>query len=71
MEGKWQDMAAAITDEMLDEFAIIGTYDQLVPKIKERFSGLVTTLGFSFGFGARTAQDDERLTAIIEELKQA
>jgi probable F420-dependent oxidoreductase len=70
MEGKWQDMAAAITDEMLEQFAIIGTYDELVPKIKERFSGLITTLGFSFGFGARTAQDDERLTSIIEELKK-
>jgi hypothetical protein len=55
---------------MLEQFAIIGTYDELVPKIKERFSGLITTLGFSFGFGARTAQDDERLTSIIEELKK-
>jgi hypothetical protein len=70
MEGKWPEMAAAITDEMLEEFAIIGTYDELVPKIKARFGGVISTLGFGFGFGARTAQDDERLTATIDELKQ-
>ena len=70
MEGKWPEMAAAITDEMLEEFAIIGTYDELVPKIKTRFGGVLSTLGFSFGFGARTAQDDERLTGVIQELKQ-
>ena len=70
MEGKWPEMAAAITDEMLEEFAIIGTYDELVPKIKARFGCVLSTLAFGFGFGAHTAQDDERLTAIIEELKQ-
>ncbi|HUF52628.1 MAG TPA: LLM class flavin-dependent oxidoreductase [Dehalococcoidia bacterium] len=69
MEGKWTEMAAAITDEMLEEFAVIGTYNQLVPKIKERCGGVLTTIGFSFGFGARTAQDNERLTSILAELK--
>lgn len=69
MEGKWTEMAAAITDEMLEEFAIIGTYDELVPKIKERYGDVLSTISFSFGFGAATAQDDERLTSIISELK--
>jgi probable F420-dependent oxidoreductase len=69
MEGKWQDMAAAITDEMLEEFAIIGAYDEIVPKIKERYGGVLTTIGLTSGFGARTAQDDERLNSIISELK--
>ena len=41
MEGKWPEMANGITDEMLEEFAIIGTYDELVPKIKERYGGVV------------------------------
>jgi len=67
MEGKWPEMAAVITDEMLEEFAIIGTYDELVPKIKARFGGVISTLSFGLGFGAHTAQNDERLTAIIEE----
>jgi len=68
MEGKWAEMANGITDEMLDEFAIIGTYDQLVPKIRERFSGLVNTL--DFGFGVRSPEDHERLAFIVQELKK-
>ena len=69
MEGKWQDMANGITDEMLEEFAIIGTYDQLLPKIKERYGGLVTTL--DFGFGVRSPEDHERLAFIVQELKKS
>ncbi len=68
MEGKWPEMAAAITDEMLREFAIIGTYDELVPKIKERYAGVVTTL--DFGFGVRGPEDQERLNDIVHELKK-
>ncbi len=69
MEGKWPEMASAITDEMLDEFAIVGTYDQLLPKIKERFVGLVTTM--DFGFGVRSPEDHERLNYIVQELKKS
>jgi probable F420-dependent oxidoreductase len=68
MEGKWPEMAQGITDEMLEEFAIIGTYDELVPKIKERYAGLVTTL--DFGFGVRTPEQHERLAFIVQQLKR-
>jgi probable F420-dependent oxidoreductase len=68
MEGKWAEMAQGINDEMLEEFAIIGTYDELVPKIKERYSGVVTTL--DFGFGVRSPEDHERLAFIVQELKK-
>jgi probable F420-dependent oxidoreductase len=68
MEGKWQEMANGITDEMLQEFAIIGTYDELVPKIRERYAGVVTTL--DFGFGIRSPEDHERLAFIVQELKK-
>ncbi|KKM03176.1 hypothetical protein LCGC14_1777060 [marine sediment metagenome] len=68
MEGKWADMASEITDEMLDEFAVVGTYDEIVPKIKERYSGVVNTLGF--GYSTITAEQEERLRWIIQELKQ-
>ncbi len=69
MEGKWPEMADAITDEMLEVFAIVGTYDELVPRIKERYSGIVTTL--DFGFGMRGPADQERLSWIVQELKKS
>jgi probable F420-dependent oxidoreductase len=68
MEGKWPEMAQSITDEMLEQFAIIGTYDELVPKIKERYSGVVNTL--DFGFGVRSPEDHERLAFVVSELKK-
>jgi probable F420-dependent oxidoreductase len=68
MEGNWPEMSKAITDEMLEEFAVIGTYDELVPKIKERYAGVVTTL--DFGFGARSPEERERLDDIVQELKK-
>jgi len=37
-------MAAEITDEMLDEFAVVGTYDELVPRLKERCGGVFDTV---------------------------
>jgi len=68
MEGNWPEMGKMVTEEMLAEFAIIGTYDELVPKIKQRYAGVVTTL--DFGFGVRTAEEQERLGHLVQELKK-
>ena len=68
MEGNWPEMAKGITDDMLEHFAIIGTYDELLPKIKERYQGMVTTL--DFGFGVRTAGEEERVAHLVQEIKK-
>ncbi|MBI2913101.1 MAG: LLM class flavin-dependent oxidoreductase, partial [Chloroflexi bacterium] len=68
MEGKWPEMAAEITDEILEEFAVVGTYDELLPKLKERYFGVVSTL--DFGFGLRSPEDQERLSWLVQELKK-
>lgn len=69
MEGKWAEMAAEITDEMLEEFAVIGTYDQIAAKLKARYSGVVTTL--DFGFGIRSPEQAAILADLVQELKKA
>jgi probable F420-dependent oxidoreductase len=69
IEGKWQDMATRITDDMLDRFAVIGTHDQIVKRIKEKSAGLIDRV--TFGFPARTPEDEERLKEMIKELKAA
>jgi probable F420-dependent oxidoreductase len=43
-EGKWKEMPERISDEMLDEWAIVGTADQLVAKTRERCEGLFSTV---------------------------
>ncbi|TEU01665.1 MAG: TIGR03617 family F420-dependent LLM class oxidoreductase, partial [Dehalococcoidia bacterium] len=66
IEGRWAEMGNEITDEMLHEFAIVGTYDEVVPKIKERYLGVVSTL--DFGFGIQTPEQAERLRWMVQEL---
>ena len=38
-KGQWKQMAAQVPDEVLEEFAVIATYDNLVSKLTERFGG--------------------------------
>lgn len=42
--GDWDGMAKEITDEMLEEFAVIGTYSELPAKILKKYDGVVDRL---------------------------
>jgi probable F420-dependent oxidoreductase len=44
VEGKWQEMASLITDEMLAEWAIIATYDDLARQVKSRCGDVFSTI---------------------------
>ena len=41
VEGDWKGMADLITDEMVDAFAVTGTYATIGQKIRERYTGLL------------------------------
>jgi alkanesulfonate monooxygenase SsuD/methylene tetrahydromethanopterin reductase-like flavin-dependent oxidoreductase (luciferase family) len=62
-------MATRITDDMLDEFAVIGTYDEIIPKIKERSAGVIDRVNFQIP--VRSPEDEERLKSMIKELQVA
>ncbi len=40
-QGKWQEMADLIDDEVVDTFAVVAPLDELVPAVRRRFDGLV------------------------------
>jgi probable F420-dependent oxidoreductase len=44
--GDWASMPKLITDEMLDVYAVSGTYDNIADKMKERFDGLLDRVAF-------------------------
>ena len=69
IEGKWQEMAAGITDEMLEQFAIIGTYDEIVGKIKAHSAGVIDRV--TFQIPTNNPDDEERLKSMIKELQAA
>lgn len=67
-EGKWTEMPKLISDEMLDEWAIVGTYDQLVPKLKERCAGVFQTI--LLDLPSRLKKNPDRVREIVAELRK-
>lgn len=49
-EGRWLEMADLISDEMLEEFAVIAPHDELATKVRERYEGLLDRVGYYFPF---------------------
>jgi probable F420-dependent oxidoreductase len=56
LERKWQEMPGLISDEMLEEWAIVGIGDEVAHKLKERLKGTFTTMLID---GAPALQRDE------------
>jgi probable F420-dependent oxidoreductase len=44
--GRWDSMPNLITDEMLDVYAVSGTYDNIAEKMHERYDGLLDRVAF-------------------------
>jgi len=46
VEGKWNELAAQVPDDVVRLFAAVGTYDELPRAIEERFGGVVDVMRF-------------------------
>lgn len=68
IEGKWVEMSQRITDEMLHEIATIGTFDEIVPKLKERWGGVCDTLFMAVG--PHIWSDEAKLRDLLTALRQ-
>jgi probable F420-dependent oxidoreductase len=55
-QGDWAGMANEITDEMLDVYAVTGTYDELAEKVKAKYDGILDRLAFYLPY-ARGRED--------------
>jgi probable F420-dependent oxidoreductase len=44
---RWDEMPDFISDEMLDHYAVIGTYDEIATKLKQRFGAVASHLEFA------------------------
>ena len=62
--GKWQDMAAAVPDDVVHACAAVGRYDEIVARIRERFRG-VRRIAFP------TPSDEPREEAQVREVLEA
>jgi probable F420-dependent oxidoreductase len=46
-QGKWDEMAELISDEILDEFAVVGGPDEVVSEVRARYGDIVSSIGLS------------------------
>jgi probable F420-dependent oxidoreductase len=65
-QGKWAEMGELITDEVLNEFAVVADIDKVASEIKKRFGSTVDRISFY----APYHMDADAWRAIVNELKQ-
>lgn len=68
-EGKWTEMPAVITDEMLDEWAVSATWDELGSKLSERSVGIYDTI--LLDLPAALSREEDRVADILATLHAA
>jgi probable F420-dependent oxidoreductase len=65
VEGDWKGMADLITDEMVDTFAVTGSYADIGGKLRERYAGLLDRTALYQPY--QPGLDDPRLPRLIKE----
>jgi alkanesulfonate monooxygenase SsuD/methylene tetrahydromethanopterin reductase-like flavin-dependent oxidoreductase (luciferase family) len=65
---RWEEMPAFISDEMLETYATIGTYDQIADKLRARYGAVATHLEFAIPVAGEA--DRNRLRELVESLRQ-
>jgi probable F420-dependent oxidoreductase len=65
-EGKWQELPALVTDDMLAEWAVIATHDRLADEVRKRCEGIFTTV--LLDLPADLARDEDRVRDIVRTL---
>lgn len=63
----WEELPKLISDEVLNQFAVIGTYDQVGKKLVERFGKVVTNSEFSIP--VRNEFEFQTLKTMAAEIK--
>jgi probable F420-dependent oxidoreductase len=69
-EGRWRDMAAEVSDDVVREFTAVATYDELVDAVTERFGGISDSITLDFGSGTPPGLATE-LIADLQEIPTA
>jgi len=66
---RWDEMPARISDDILETYVTVGTYDEVAGKLIERYGKVVTGVEFSIPVDA--SGDRDRLAALVTQLQAA
>jgi probable F420-dependent oxidoreductase len=67
IDGDWGNMGSCITDEILNQFAVIGTYDEIASKIKDRYGDYTDSVWFPIE--VNDSEDEDILRNTIASLQ--
>ena len=67
LDGDWKGMARLIPDEMLDEVAVCGTYENIGKKLREKYAGLLDRISLYQPYPVEV--DDHQLTRLAAEFR--
>ncbi len=56
-QGRWLEMADLVSDEVLNEIAVVAPHDQLAAKVRERYAGLLDRIAYYFPFDANSTPE--------------
>jgi probable F420-dependent oxidoreductase len=65
VEGDWAGMARLVTDEMVDAYAVTGTWESIAARIRERYAGLLDRMAFYQSH--QPGLDDPRLPRVVKQ----
>ena len=68
LKGEWDRLPGLITDEILETYAVVGEYDEVAGKIRERSGGVLDEV--SFDMELASPADTDALKSIIQALKE-
>jgi probable F420-dependent oxidoreductase len=66
-QGRWDDLHTLVSDEVLDQFCMAGTYDTIAERVRERLGGIVDRISLPLPESANELGDG--LGRAIEALK--
>ncbi len=64
---RWEEMPGQVSDEMLDTYAVIGTYGEIAGKLRARYAAVATACEFAIPLA--DAGDEGILRGLIEQLR--
>lgn len=56
LEGRWQELAKEVPDEVLDAFCVAARYEDLRPALEARFAGITDSLELAFPEGTSAGE---------------
>jgi probable F420-dependent oxidoreductase len=66
-EQRWEEMPAFIDDDILNTFAVVGTHGEIADKLKDRFEGVLSDVGFSIA--VNNDADAGELEAMVQRVQ--